>query len=342
MAELNYFERATIFYQIDPLDRIRISSIDPTFRQIDQECQQDEKGHISSMTTTMQMATCCQFGWFSSIHKLLSRNSFVDWNKVLKYACYGGFIETVRLAILRGGRYWYLGLTSASKGHHFEVAKLMLSKLNHKDPGTELQCACHGGYRPIVDLLIAQGAKDWSKGLRGACVGGHVELAKLMISRGANDWNRGLREACYAGYVELAKLMISHGANNWQDSFQNACHARSCECIELIILASLGHGIDFQKGLDVACHCGNYMSAEFMFQYLQKIKFNQYDWNFILMHACAGMDKEVVELVISRGQAQGFQFDWSRTLNFANTIDGDCDAIKQLLRSKVATDDNMT
>ncbi len=73
---------------------------------------------------------------------------------------------------------------------------------------------------------IEQGVSDWSAGLYCACKGGHRDLVLLMIEKGANNWNDGLTPACYSGYKDIVLLLIEKGANNWSISSFTA--AASC------------------------------------------------------------------------------------------------------------------
>jgi len=75
-----------------------------------------------------------------------------------------------------------------------------------------LRCACEGGHREIVDLMIEEGADDWNWGLEAACLAGHYNLVELMIEKGANDWDRGLAWAREGGHPEIVDLMTQ-----WRD-----------------------------------------------------------------------------------------------------------------------------
>lgn len=52
-----------------------------------------------------------------------------------------------------------------------------------------------------------------------ACRVGHLPMVELMISNGANNWSAGFINACRVGHLQIVELMISHGANEWETGF---------------------------------------------------------------------------------------------------------------------------
>ena len=50
-------------------------------------------------------------------------------------------------------------------------------------------------------------------GLLGACHGGYKELVEFMIAKGADDRNMALYGTCSEGYKELTQLIIGAGAD---------------------------------------------------------------------------------------------------------------------------------
>ncbi len=124
----------------------------------------------------------CKNNLIISIVKIINMN--LDWNYGLYYACFGGYINLVKLIIEKGAYCWNNGLYNA----------------------------CYGGHESIVKLMIEKGANDWNLGLYGACFDGHESIVKLMIEKGANNWNWGLYNACYSGHKSIVKLMIENGA----------------------------------------------------------------------------------------------------------------------------------
>jgi hypothetical protein len=140
----------------------------------------------------------------NNIHEMFGfahRNGSV---KLAKYCLLGGIIDQSEMN-------W--GLYCACMGGHKELVELMISK-GASDWNFGLHGACEGGRKELAELMISKGAKCWDDGLLCACMEGYKELVELMIMKGATYWNLGLRGACTGGHKELVKLMISHGANS--------------------------------------------------------------------------------------------------------------------------------
>src|SRR3990172_8485493 len=93
-----------------------------------------------------------------------------------------------------------------------------------------LFCACEGGHRDLVNLMIEHGAYDWNGGLVSACKGGadcghcpHRDFVDFMIQKGANDWNWGLTGACMGGHCAPVDFMIKGRAIRVDKGFFAAC-----------------------------------------------------------------------------------------------------------------------
>jgi hypothetical protein len=123
-----------------------------------------------------------------------------------------------------------------------------------------LKCACRGGHREIVNLVLSKGENDYNKGLYGACRGGHHELVQLMLSKGANcGW--GLCGACKGGHLDLVQLMLSKGTTHYDWGLWGACQGGQREMVDLMI--SKG-ATDYNSGLTDACRSGHQEIVELM------------------------------------------------------------------------------
>src|SRR3989304_5980421 len=173
---------------------------------------------------------CCINYYIISIKILSLTNPRLDWDRGLKWACWGGACcagglcphrDIVNLMIEKGANDWDGGLRGACKGGNRDLVDLMIvNGADDWDGG--LEYACMRGHRDIVDLMIQNGARGWDWGLWGACRGGHYDLANFMIQKGANDWNWGLQSACQGGHRDLVNLMIKKGATYCEHCDRNA------------------------------------------------------------------------------------------------------------------------
>src|SRR3972149_6083103 len=109
---------------------------------------------------------CCINYYIISIKILSLTNPRLDWDRGLKWACWGG--------------------ACCAGGHcpHRDLVNLMIS-LGATNWNWGLECACLGGHRDLVNLMISLGANYWNRGLMFACLGGHRNLVNLMIEKGA-------------------------------------------------------------------------------------------------------------------------------------------------------------
>jgi hypothetical protein len=92
------------------------------------------------------------------------------------------------------------------------------------------------------------------------------------------------------------------------------------------------HGIDVMAGICSACHGTHYDLIEYM---IQEMKIPSNIWRRMFKKACCGGNKEVVELIITKGQAQGMLFDWNEGFRYAEW--NSHEKIMQLMVSKGAT-----
>src|SRR3972149_3334310 len=146
---------------------------------------------------------CCINYYIISIKILSLTNPRLDWDRGLKWACWGG--------------------ACCAGGHcpHRDFVNLMIEKgANDWDGG--LWGACRGGHYDLANFMIQKGANDWNWGLQSACQGGHRDLVNLMISLGATNWNWGLIFACLGGHRDLVNLMIEKGATYCKHCDRNA------------------------------------------------------------------------------------------------------------------------
>lgn len=90
-----------------------------------------------------------------------------------------------------------------------------------------LDCACAGGNREIIDMMIKKGSTNWIRGFQGACDGGHIEIIDMMIEKDKNivvhNLSDGICGACLFGHKNVIEYLIKLGATEWNSGFSYAC-----------------------------------------------------------------------------------------------------------------------
>ena len=155
----------------------------------------------------------CEVGSFKLAQKLLkSEDGIREINKVLGErdtplisACYGGFVDIVRLLIDKGAD---------------------VDKANDEQLGeTPLNIACQVGHLEVARLLLESGA-DVNKAdkygrtpLRNACDQGRLDVVRLLLEKGPDmDKATNLGEtplfiACLKGRLDAVRLLVENGAD---------------------------------------------------------------------------------------------------------------------------------
>jgi hypothetical protein len=106
-------------------------------------------------------------------------NYEVNWDQVLRGACWGGKVQMADIAIKAG---------ADCLDQCFMIV-------------------CGRGDYDIIKLLIHHGAENWNGGLKSACCAGDIILASFLIRRGANNFKKALEKALKSGRACTAKYI---------------------------------------------------------------------------------------------------------------------------------------
>lgn len=158
-----------------------------------------------------------------------------EWDLVI--GCRSGNVEIVKLFVENGAWNYDSGMYEACKHNYIDIVKFLISRHECEDE-CYMECIYEAGcqgHLETVNLLIENGANDWTEGFNGGCAGGNIDIINLMIAKGANNWSEGMKYACEGGHVDVVKIMIAKGATNWSEGMKYACKGGKLETVKLMI-----------------------------------------------------------------------------------------------------------
>ncbi|KAJ7127801.1 ankyrin repeat-containing domain protein [Mycena epipterygia] len=174
----------------------------------------------------------------------LDSNDEVRRGSVLKVACVGGYMETVRLLHDNGanldGDEEEDGspLHAAASEGHTDIVGLLLGEgadanthgkyvdsnwQEHR--GSTLKAACHKGHGKIARLLLCHGAdingheEEGGSPLEVAASEGYTYIVHLLLEKGADvnaqskKYGTALRTACRNGHADIVRLLLAKGVD---------------------------------------------------------------------------------------------------------------------------------
>lgn len=104
----------------------------------------------------------------------------------------------------------------------------------HDVHGRPLVCACKGGHRNVVKVLLAHGA-DTSGAVEAASQHGHLAIVQILLKHGANTTG-ALEKAAAGGYRDIVELLLDHGADPNNGSPNSLVYAIELEHVALFRL----------------------------------------------------------------------------------------------------------
>src|SRR5579875_1280524 len=212
--------------------------------------------------------------------------------------------------------------TACQNGYYLNIRKLGIKNFNLNKA---LYFASKGGHKPIINLLIKNGANNWVLAFKGACKCGNKDLIEFMYLNIVKDYNTIIEQLNNCKNVKLKNYISKYLIEFLDDDSLDWLIEKYLDIwnIGLYYVCKMGHRdlIDYmienganylERGIAGACK-GGYKD---IIDYL--IKQDGYIWALALYYACQSGNKNIIEYIINI--IQGFGHDYNYVLEGACKI----------------------
>lgn len=199
----------------------------------------------------LDICKVCQKGDLKYVKLYYQQHSskLLDGNKLLKYACTGGNLDTIDFLLSKVENINYEKcISGACRGGHLNLVKHFLSKIQSSKKSLNIWLfeACIGGNIDIVELMLSKGADYLNWAFEYACEGGNINIVRMLIQKGVISVTVGLDVACRHGYIDIVQEILHNfppqkdlleviGRNNLDNPLKSACIMRHEKIIKLLI-----------------------------------------------------------------------------------------------------------
>ncbi len=105
---------------------------------------------------------------------------------------------------------------------------------------------------------------DWNDALRSGCTSGNLEIINVLIANGARDWDNGARGAAEGNHIHVLEMMLRLGISDLNIPFICASRRGNIDIIVYLMKKYPRYNWDFNRGLKYSSGFYHYVVSSFM------------------------------------------------------------------------------
>lgn len=128
-----------------------------------------------------------------------------------------------------------IALAIAVKYKYLDIVYLYI-ELGAKNLDDSLNEAAKNGDISMVNYLISLNPQiNLNQGLWGAAAGGNKEIINIMINEGATDFTQGITSAAYGGHLDILEDFLTRGGQITESALNNAVNNNQLAIVEYLL-----------------------------------------------------------------------------------------------------------
>ena len=148
---------------------------------------------IDQGVDTSYLIVCAEKGHMDIVQLMLD-NGYLNFNRLLSYASFGGQREIIQSMLDLGATNYNRAMCQAARKGHIDIIKWMLD-LGATNYNQTMSTAAFYGYKHIVQLMLDLGATNYNMALGKSATHGYKDVVQLMIDTGATDYIGAMEKA---------------------------------------------------------------------------------------------------------------------------------------------------